>query len=254
LTSISWSSREQRQWLAQAARELTLMPTTEGALDMKLDITHVLDGFNGNEHNFPVIGLAEDVIRLVADSGIGYTPTLVVAFGGPAGENWFYTHEPPIDDPKLRRFMPYEVIARRSLRGSWFHEREYSFPQVAADAARIVRAGGNVGVGAHGQLQGLGYHWEMRALAMGGMTPLEVLTSATRMGAAMIGVGQDLGTVSAGKLADLVVMNADPSADLGAAADLHFVVKGGEIFDAATLDRIWPDPQPLPDQWWWKVR
>jgi hypothetical protein len=60
--------------------------------------------------------------------------------------------------------------------------------------------------------------------------------------------------VSAGNLADLVVMNADPSADLGAAADLHFVVKGGEIFDAATLDRIWPDPQPLPDQWWWKVR
>ena len=78
-------SRRQRQWLVQASKELGLMPTTEGALDMKLDMTHVIDGFSGAEHNFPVLDLHRDVVEMVARSGIGYTPTLVVSYGGPAG-------------------------------------------------------------------------------------------------------------------------------------------------------------------------
>ncbi len=243
-------NRRQRQWLAQAAHKLKLMPTTEGALDMKLNMTHAIDGFSGNEHNFPVVDLHADTVELVTRSGMSYTPTLLVTYGGPWAENFFYATESPHDDPKLRRFTPLPFLAARTLRRFWFHEREYSFPQVAAGAAKIIRAGGRVGVGAHGQLQGLGYHWELWALASGGLTPTEALTAATRHGAEIIGVAQDIGTVEAGKLADLVVLNSDPMDNIRNTADLALVVKGGEVFEADTLNQVWPERKPLPAQWW----
>ena len=243
-------NRRQRQWLAQAAHKLKLMPTTEGALDMKLNMTHAIDGFSGNEHNFPIVDLHADTVELVTRSGMSYTPTLLVTYGGPWAENFFYATESPHDDPKLRRFTPLPFLAARTLRRFWFHEREYNFPQVAANAAKIIRAGGRVGVGGHGQLQGLGYHWELWALASGGLTPTEALTAATRHGAEIIGVAQDIGTVETGKLADLVVLNSDPMANIRNTADLALVVKGGEVFEADTLNQIWPQPKSLPPQWW----
>jgi len=243
--------RGQRQYLVQAAGRLRLMPTTEGALDMRLNLTHVIDGFSGNEHSFPLINLYDDVVKLVARSGIAYTPTLLVAYGGPFAENYFYTRESPHRDEKLRRFMPDNAIAGRTLRTQWFLEEEFTFPQLAAQAGKIIRAGGRVGVGAHGQLQGLGYHWEMWALAAGGLTPVEVLTAATRHGAEIIGVGEDLGTVTAGKLADLVILSADPREDIRNTNSLRYVIRNGELFDADTLDKLWPEKAPLPEMWWW---
>ena len=244
-------NRKQRQWLVQAAKKLQLMPTTEGSLDMKLDMTHAIDGFRGNEHNFPIIDLYDDTVQLVAQSGMSYTPTLLVTYGGPSGENFYYTNESPHEDAKLRRFTPAQFLAARTLRRPWFHEREYTFSRVAAQAAKIIRAGGRVGVGAHGQLQGLGYHWELWAIASGGLTPLEALTAATRHGAEIIGVAEDIGTIAQGKLADLVVLNSDPLLDVRNTQDLQLVVKGGQVFEAATLDQVWPQQRPLPDQWWW---
>ncbi len=244
-------NRKQRQWLAQAAGKLQLMPTTEGGLDMMMNMTHALDGFSGNEHNFPVLDLYRDTVELVARSGMSYTPTLLVTYGGPWAENYFYTRENPHRDPKLRRFMPGNAIASRTLRTQWFLDEEFVFPQIAAQAAKIIRAGGRVGVGAHGQLQGLGYHWELWALASGGLTNREALTAATRHGAEIIGVAQDIGTVTAGKLADLVILRADPLDDIRNSAAIAYVVKNGELFEGDTLDRLWPEQTPLPDQWWW---
>ena len=247
-------NRRQRQWLAQAAHKLKLMPTTEGALDMKLNMTHAIDGFSGNEHNFPIVDLHADTVELVTRSRMSYTPTLLVTYGGPWAENFFYATESPHDDPKLRRFTPLPFLAARTLRRFWFHEREYNFPQVAANAAKIIRAGGRVGVGGHGQLQGLGYHWELWALASGGLTATEALTAATRHGAEIIGVAQDIGTVETGKLADLVVLNSDPMDNIRNTADLALVVKGGEVYEADTLNQIWPEQKPLPPQWWQSQR
>ena len=246
-------NRKQRHWLAQAAHKLQLMPTTEGALDMKLNMTHAIDGFSGNEHNFPIVDLYDDTVQLVARSGMSYTPTLLVAYGGPWAENHFYSRESPHDDPKLRRYTPLPVLASRTLRRPWFHDREYHYSRVAAQAAKIIRAGGRVGVGAHGQLQGLGYHWELWALASGGLTNLEAMTAATRHGAEIIGIAQDIGTVSPGKLADLVVLNSDPLENIRNTRDLALVVKGGEVFDADTLDKLWPEKVELPPQWWWRT-
>ena len=250
LKSYIAGNREQRQWIVQAAKVLGLMPTTEGALDMKLDMTHIIDGFSGNEHNFPIVDLHPDVVQLAARSGIAYTPTLLVSYGGPAAENYFFTRESPANDAKLKRFTPPQLLAGRTLRVPWFADSEHVFQRVAAQAAKIIRAGGHVGVGSHGQLQGLGYHWELWALASGGLTPYEALRAATLHGAEMIGVAEDIGTITPGKLADLVVLDADPLTDIRHSDDIVYVVKNGEVFAGDTLDRVWPVSEPLPPQWW----
>jgi hypothetical protein len=63
------------------------------------------------------------------------------------------------DDPKLKRFYPKKRLDKMtSRRSAWLHESEFDFKQVATQVAKIQRAGGLVGVGGHGELQGLAYH------------------------------------------------------------------------------------------------
>ncbi len=252
LKSYIVGNRKQRQWMVEAAKELQLMPTTEGGLDLKLDLTHVIDGFSGNEHTLPIAPLFKDVVDLVAQSKIAYTPTLIVAYGGPFAENDFYESTEVHDNPRLNRFTPHNVLdGKTKRRPFWFRKDEYSYPLMAQQAAKIQRAGGWVGVGSHGQLQGLGYHWEMWALASGGMKPIEVLRAATRDGAEMIGAGQDLGTLQPGKLADLVVLDKNPLENIKNTNTVRWVMKNGELFEGETLNQLWPEQKPLPPLWWW---
>ncbi len=245
-------NRKQRQLLAQAAYELEMMPTTEGGLDMEMDLTHAIDGFTGNEHSLPVVPLYKDVVELYAE-GTSYTPTLLVAYGGPWAENAFFTRDAPHDDARLRRFMPHDLIDGVSRKRIWFRPDEHVFPMLAESAGRIHRAGGRVGVGAHGQLQGLGYHWEMESLAAGGMTPREVLYAATLGGARIIGLAQDLGSITPGKIADLVVLGGNPLDDIRLTNTVEHVMKNGELYEAETLDQVYPEEKPLPAQWWWSA-
>lgn len=131
-------------------------------------------------------------------------------------------------------------------------EREYATTRVAEQAMKIVDAGGQVGIGAHGQLQGLGYHWELWSVASGGSN-YNALRSATLMGAQMIGLDQDLGSLTAGKLADLVVLNSNPLDDIRNSADIEYVMKGGALYEGDTLNQVWPTQTTLPDQWWWHL-
>jgi imidazolonepropionase-like amidohydrolase len=115
----------------------------------------------------------------------------------------------------------------------------------------VARAGGHVCIGSHGEMQGIGYHWEMWALASGGWKPLDVLRAATIHGAEAIGYAQDLGSLEPGKLADLVILAREPLQDIHNTSAVHQIMKNGELFDGDTLDRIWPEPRPLPRLWWW---
>ena len=249
-------NRQQRQWVLMAAREQQIMPTTEGALDFRYDITMALDGYPGQEHALSITPLYKDIVQLYGQTGIAYTPTLLVVYGGPWGENYWYEHENVYNDPKLRRFTPYEELAaksRRRVRGSfgggnaggWFMDDEYNFPAVAKAAKDIVQAGGRIGIGSHGQLNGLGYHWEMWSLAKGGMSPFDVLRCATIFGAEAIGLQRDLGSLETGKLADLVVLDRNPLEDIRNTNTVHYVMKNGRLYDGNTLDEIYPTPRKM---------
>lgn len=252
LKSYDVGNRQQRMWMVQACKELGMMPTTEGALDMKLNITHAIDGFSGNEHAMPIIPLYKDVVELYARSGIFYTPTLLVAYGGPWAENYFYETTKVYEDPKMRRFMPLAVLESKTKRRPWFADSEHVYSRLAEGAAKIVRAGGRVGVGSHGQLQGIGYHWELWALQSGGMTNMETLRCATRYGAEAIGYAQDLGSIEPGKLADIVIFSKDPLDNIRNSTSIKYVMKNGELYDGDTLNQAWPTAKPLPEMWWWK--
>jgi imidazolonepropionase-like amidohydrolase/Tol biopolymer transport system component len=244
-------NRQQRQWILTAAREQNIMPTTEGALDTRYDFTMAIDGYPGQEHAIPVFPFYKDVVAVFAQSGIAYTPTLIVSYNGPFAENFFYATEVVYDDPKLRRFTPYEELAskaRRRVRGQsgggnasgWYQRDEYSFDKIAKGANDIVKAGGRVGVGSHGQLQGLGYHWEMWMLASGGMSNMDVLRCATIFGAEAIGLAMDLGSLEAGKLADFVVLDANPLDNIRNTNSVRMVMKNGRLYDGNTVDELYP--------------
>jgi Tol biopolymer transport system component len=247
-------NRKQRQLVVEASKEVGIMPTTEGGLDLKLDLTHLLDGMKGNEHSLPIVPLYKDIIELHAKSGIFYTPTLIVNYGGPFGENYYYTNTEVYDDAKLNRFTPRNIILQKTERKQWFRKDQYAYPKTAEGATRILRAGGKLGVGSHGQLQGLGYHWELWMMASGGLTPMETLRVATIGGAEALGLAQDLGSIEPGKLADLVVMMKDPLADIKNSNTIKWVMKNGELFEGDTLNQVWPREKKLEPLWWWNEK
>ncbi|MEJ7812740.1 MAG: amidohydrolase family protein [Gemmatimonadaceae bacterium] len=244
--------RKQRQWVIMAAKELGLMPTTEGGLDLKMNITELLDGYPGHEHSYPIVPLYKDFVTLAALSGITYTPTLLVVYGGPWTENYFYEKFDIHADTKLGRFTPHAEIDDRALRRpGWFREDQYVFPKVAESAKRIVEAGGRVGLGGHGQLQGLGVHWELWAIASGGMKPMDVLRVGTIFGAEAIGLGKDIGSLEPGKLADLQVLDANPLDKIENSNTIRYVMKNGRLYEGNTLKEIWPREREITTPWWW---
>jgi imidazolonepropionase-like amidohydrolase len=195
--------------------------------------------------------LRKDVIQLFAQTRTAYTPTLGVAYGARPAYADLIIRRMQQDDPKLRRFLPGDVIEAKTRTRKWLRPQDQAYPLLAMDALAIQRAGGLVGMGSHGEVQGIGYHWELEAYASGGATPHEVLRAATIGSSEVIGRAAELGSIEAGKFADLLILDRDPLADIGNTQSLRFVMKNGRLYDAATLDEVWPRRQPLKAQWFW---
>lgn len=242
-------NRRVRQWLAEGLRRTGMQPTTEGALSMKLDLSQIIDGYAGNEHALVASPLQDDVLRLLTFARTSYTTTLEITNGGPPGQDWSIVNDDPARDERLQRFWPRFAIDQMMVHRPWRRLEEYRFPSIAADAAALQARGGLVGIGSHGETPGIGFHYEMEAHAAGGMGAMAILHAATIGSAEAIGRKSDLGSIEPGKLADLVILDDDPRNDIKKARSVAKVMRDGRLYDAATLDQIWPARVTLPPAW-----
>ena len=231
--------RDARQWIIQAAREERMHVYPEGGSTLAMNGSMLIDGHTGIEHSLPVAELREDFVKLMGQSGTGYTPTLIVSYGGVFGENYWYQASDVFRNERLLRFTPRAAVDARARRRMLVPEEEYYHIEIAKAARRIVDAGGRVQLGAHGQLQGLGAHWELWMLQQGGLTPHQTLRAATLWGAEYLGLGSQLGSIEPGKLADLVILDANPLESIRNSEKIGMVMKGGLLYNE-NLDQVWP--------------
>ncbi len=244
--SYNQPRRNQRQWVIREAHDLEMMVMPEGGSTLNHNLTMFLDGHSTLEHPLPIAPFYDDIRGLVLASGTAYTPTLIVGYGGIWGENYWYQKTNVWENERLMNFVPRSVVDPRSRRRIMAPDDDFHHVKLAAGAASLVRGGGVATVGAHGQLQGLGVHWEMWMYAQGGLSPLEVLRVGTLHGATAIGMDHRLGSIETGKLADLLVLDRDPRKDIRNTESVAMVMSNGRLYDARTMDQLAPEATPRP--------
>jgi Tol biopolymer transport system component/imidazolonepropionase-like amidohydrolase len=240
--------RDQRQWMAEASRTVGMNETSEGGHFME-DLGFIMDGQTGFEHSFSEVPMYSDGAKFFGKAGATYSPTLVVA--GPSAwsiEYWFQQSD-VWKDAKQRRWFPWRALVPQT-RVRWLRpETDYSYPLVAQAMADIIAEGGSGAIGSHGEHHGLASHWEvwMGASALGNHGALEV---ASLHGARFLGADKDLGSIEVGKLADLMVLNTNPLDNIKSTVDMKYVMKGGKLYDAMSLDELWPKTTPFGPYYW----
>ena len=242
--------REQRQMVVAAAQAENMEVVPEGGSLFTLDMSLVQDGNSTVEHNVPLEHFYADVVSLWSQSTVGYTPTLVVAYGGPAGDPYWRAHSDVWRHPLLRRHAPPALLAAQNARREIAPEEDYVDGATAREAKRLADKGVPVAIGAHGQQPGLGAHWELWSFVRGGFTPVEALRAGTIESARSLGYQKDVGSLEVGKLADLVVLDADPSVDIRNSDKVAQVMLGGRLYDAATLNEVATGTRTRLPYWW----
>ncbi len=244
--SYNQPRRDQRQMIIAAAAELDMMVVPEGGSMFFHNLSMVLDGHTSIEHALPVAPLYEDVLSLFAASGTAYHPTLVVGYGGLWGENYWYQIDDVWKDERLMRWTPRAMVDARSRRRLKVPPEELQHVRLAESAAELARRGVPVAVSAHGQLQGLCSHWDLWMFHQGGLDALDSLACATIHGAHSLGLDAHVGSLEKGKLADLLILDANPLEDLRNSTSIALVMKNGRLYDAPTLAQILPAEEPAP--------
>jgi imidazolonepropionase-like amidohydrolase/Tol biopolymer transport system component len=242
--------RSQRQMVIEAARQAGLLVVAEGGSLYQMDMNLIADGSTGIEHNIPTLKIYDDVKQFWSQTKVGYTPTLVVTYGGLTSEDYFYQHTDVWKHPLLSRFVPPTVLQPRAVRRVSAPEADYRDDDAARGALQLMEQGVVVNIGAHGQREGLATHWEIWSFVRGGMSPMQALATATINPAHYLGMQDDLGSIEVGKLADLQVINGDPLADIRTTDQLSYVMLNGRLYRAADLAEQTTGNSTLEPLWW----
>jgi imidazolonepropionase-like amidohydrolase len=230
--------RNQRQQVVQAARELGMMVVPEGGSLLQHNLTMVVDGHTGVEHSLPVANIYDDIKQLWQQTEVGYTPTLGVAYGGIWGENYWYDKTDVWTHPILSKYVPKKALLPRSMRRVKAPDHHYNHINNARVSKELQDLGVLVNIGAHGQREGLAAHWEMWMFAQGGMSPLEVIRTATIDPAKHFGLDQHIGSLETGKLADLMIIDGNPLSDIRDTDKVTHTMLNGRLFDTATMNEV----------------
>jgi imidazolonepropionase-like amidohydrolase/Tol biopolymer transport system component len=240
--SYNQPRRDQRQQVLEAARQTGMMVVPEGGSLFQHNMNMIIDGHTGVEHAIPVAHAYDDVKQLWSQTQVGYTPTLNVAYGGLDGEHYWYAKSDVWRHPILSKYVPRGILEPRAVRRPIAPDADYNVITVAKTATELQRVGVNVNIGAHGQREGLGSHWDIWMLAKGGMTSLEAIRAATLNGAKYLGMERDIGSLEIGKLADLIIIDADVINDIEKTDRITHVIQNGRVYDVATMNEIGATP------------
>ena len=240
IKSYNQPRRDQRQQIMQAARELGVNVVPEGGSTFYTNMSMIFDGHTGIEHNIPVAPIYKDILSLWKNSKTGYTPTLIVNYGGVNGEFEWYQKSNVWENKTLLKYTPRFVVDSRSRHRIMVPEEEYKNGHILTSetVTALANEGVKVNLGAHGQLQGLGAHWELWMLQQGGLSNHEALKAATINGADYIGVSDELGSLEKGKLADLIIMDKNPLEDIQNSNSVIYTMINGRLYDIDTMNEI----------------
>ena len=242
--------REQRQMVVRAAQAEGMEVVPEGGSLFTQDITLIQDGNSTLEHNIPLDVFYDDVLQFWSQTKTNYTPTLVVTYGGPAGDPYWRSHTDVFRQPVLMRHIPPGTLAADNARRVIAPEEDYVDGANAREAKKLADRGVLVSIGAHGQQAGMGPHWEMWSFVKGGWSPIEALRAGTIMPAESLGYAKDVGSLEVGKLADLVVLDADPTQDIRNTEKIHRVMLGGRLYDPMTMNEVVTGNRIRKPYWW----
>lgn len=236
--SYNQIGRDSRQQIISAAESLGIMVVPEGGMKFQHNLTQIVDGHTSIEHALPIAHVYDDVKQLWSQTNTGYTPTFGVAYGGISGENYWYDRTEVWKNERLMRYSPKQIIEPRSIRRTHAPDDQYNHFNVAKTAKELRDLNVPVLIGAHGQREGLAAHWEMWMMNQGGFTPWEAIRGATIDAATHLGMDKHIGSIEKGKLADLVIIDGDPTKNMRRSEYVAYTVINGRIYDATTMNEI----------------
>ena len=238
--SYNQPRREQRQQVIEAARQLGIRVVPEGGSFFYHNLSMVADGHTSIEHNLPVAPLYHDVIQFWSRTKTSNTPTLIVNYGGINGEYYWYQNTEVWKNKKLLTFPPRPVIDARSRHRTMVPDEEYENGHILTSKSlkKLNDQGVKINLGSHGQIQGLGAHWELWMFQQGGMTNYEALKCATINGAKLLGMEKEIGSLKVGKLADLIVIDGNPLLDIRKSEKVIYTMINGRLYDTENMDEI----------------
>ena len=186
------------------------------------------------------------LIEFMVKQGVYVNPTLTAQWRSstPRGAEWAAAAVKLVQDPGLA-FVPADVRQSWTRPDSREPNRE-GYAKMAEFVRKYAEAGGKVVSATDaGFMPGLSMHYEMQMVADIGVPPMKVIQGATLWAAESFGKAKDLGSVEAGKLADVIVIDGNPLNNIGTTQNIRMVIKDGRVVDT-TYDPRFVNPLPRP--------